>query len=96
MGRNAQHDQPFQTISSVTTQSRIDQTNLGRIVDGSTPKNRGIKQIITCRGGRVPESFHRSPCSVVAALVPLAQKRSKFSLQISLIIMITIMKMSGF
>ena len=53
------------------------QTNLGRIVDGSTPKNRGIKQIITCRGGRVPESFHRSPCSVVAALVPLAQQMAE-------------------
>ena len=35
--------------------------------------------MITLRGGRVPERFHRSPFSVVAALVPLAQQMAKRS-----------------
>ena len=35
--------------------------------------------MITLRGGRVPEPFHRSPFSVVAALVPLAQQMAKRS-----------------
>ena len=35
--------------------------------------------MITFRGGRVPELFHRSPFSVVAALVPLAQQMAKRS-----------------
>ena len=56
-----------------------DKTNLGRIVGASTHKIRGIKKIITFRGGRVPESFQRSPFSVVAALVPPAQQMAKRS-----------------
>ena len=53
------------------------QTNLGSIVGGSAHKICGIKQIVTFRGGRVPESFHRSSFSVVAALVPPAQQMAK-------------------
>ena len=36
------------------------QTHLGRIAVGSIHKIRGITQIITLRGGSVPESFYRS------------------------------------
>ena len=38
--------------------------------------------MITFRGGRVPEPFRRSPCSVVAALVPPAEQMAKRSLEI--------------
>ena len=55
------------------------QTSLGRIIGRSTDKIRGIKQIITLRGGRVLESFHHSPFSVVAALLPPAQQMAKRS-----------------
>ena len=37
------------------------QTNPGKIVGGNTHKIRGLKQMMTLRGGRIPESFHRSP-----------------------------------
>ena len=56
-----------------------DQANFGRIIVRSTDKIRGIKQIISLRGGSVPESFPRSPFSVVAALLPRAQQTAKRS-----------------
>ena len=66
MDRNDQGDQRFQTSS------------FGRIAGGSIHKIRGIEQIITLRG-RVPESVHRSPFSVVAALGSPAQPMTKRS-----------------
>ena len=46
------------------------QSNLGRKTGGGTYKTRGMKWIITVRGGRVHESHHRSHFSIVATLVP--------------------------
>ena len=46
---------------------------------GTLTKFMGITTIITLRGGRVPESFHRSQFSVVAAWVPPAQQMAKRS-----------------
>ena len=42
-------------------------------------QNRGVKQIITIRGGRVPESFHRSHFSVLATSVLLVHQMAKRS-----------------
>ena len=72
MARNDQRDQFVQTSSSVTTQIMASKAK-------PSHKIRGIKLIITFRGGRVPGSFHRSPFSVVTALVPLAYKIAKRS-----------------
>ena len=55
------------------------QPHLGNIVGGNTHKIRGIKQIITMRGGRVLKSFHRSPLSDVATSVPPAEQMAKRS-----------------
>ena len=44
---------------------------------GALTKNCGIRQILTFRGGGVPESLHRSPFSIVAALIPLAQQMAE-------------------
>ena len=57
------------------------QTNLSRIVGGSTRKFRRIKQIITLRGCRVAESFHHKLFSVAASLDPPAQAAAERSHQ---------------
>ena len=55
----------------------MDQTKVvGKIVGGSAHKIRGIEHIITIRGGNLSQD-HRSPFSVVAALVPTAHMMSK-------------------
>ena len=76
-----QRDLWFQTKSSVTTQSWSQRPNqpLAESIGRSTDNIRGIKQIITLRGGRVLESFHHRPFSVVAALLPRAQQMAKRS-----------------
>ena len=55
------------------------ETNLCRIVGGSTRKIHAIKQMIPLRGGRVPGPLHYGPFSVHATLVPLAQQMAKRS-----------------
>ena len=55
------------------------QTHLGRVIGVRTRKIGGIKQITMLRGGRSLGSFHRSPFSVVAALVLPAHQMAKRS-----------------
>ena len=68
-----------QVHQSQHNRGRKVQTNLCRFTGGNTHQIRGIKQIITIRGGRVFEFLHRSPFSVVAASFSLAQQRAKRS-----------------
>ena len=56
------------------------QTNLGKVVGGKTHKIRGIKiDYHDSCGGKALEAYHRSPLTVIAALVPLAQQMAKRS-----------------
>ena len=80
MDRHDQHGQMFQTNSSHSPQSWSRRPN--RYWQNrwwETSQNRGIRKISTLGVGEVPESFYRSPFSVVAALVPLAQQMAKRS-----------------
>ena len=73
---------PDQFISRNTVVVSKAEPILAESLVGVTHNIRGIKQMITFRGGRVPERFRRSPCSVVAALVPPAEQMAKRSLEI--------------
>ena len=55
------------------------QIDHGRITGGRIHKLRGVKQIVTLRGGRVSESHHRSHLSIAAALVLPVHQMSKRS-----------------
>ena len=77
--RADQRGQLSQTGSSATTQCGLtDHTGIGKVVGGSTHTILGIEQNITIRGGNFSQD-HRSPFSVVASLVPSAQ-RSRHSI----------------
>ena len=76
--RNDQRGQLLQKVYQTQHKRGLKcHTNLCKIFGGNTHKIRGIKPIITVRAGKVPESFHRSPFSVVAALP--AQQMAKRS-----------------
>ena len=77
--QNPKYDRSDKSIRRNTIVVPKAEPILAESFSSSTHRFRGIEQIITSSGGKFPESYHRSPFSVVATVVLPAQQMAKRS-----------------